>query len=65
MKAYMKNVIILNTLAIVIFSITMIVGKIDIFNMSFDLRYLGVIFLVCMWSYSIGLYYKNAKLKNG
>jgi len=60
MKQYLRTLIILNTIAIVIFSITMIVKKVYLFNNEWDLRYGGVIFLVCMWAYSIGLYYKNA-----
>lgn len=64
MDAYIKSIIKVNTLAIVIFSITMIVKEIHVFNMTFDLRWLGIIFLVSMWSYSIGLYYKNSKTSN-
>ena len=64
MPVYVKNIIILNTIAIVIFSITMIVKTVDVFSTSLDIRYGGVIFLATMWSYSIGLYYKNSKSNN-
>ncbi|MFO7924659.1 MAG: hypothetical protein R6U58_13305 [Bacteroidales bacterium] len=59
MEKYIKTIIVLNTIAIAIFSATMIVKKVYLFNHEWDLRYGGVIFLVCMWAYSIGLIYKN------
>jgi len=64
MKKVYKTIIILNTFAIIVFSITMLIGIINLFNKNFDLRYGGIIFLVSMWSYSIGLLVKERRKLN-
>jgi|GEM_PF-2547083 len=59
MKPYLKTIIILNTIGIIIFSLTFIIGKVGIYNNVYDLRIGGVIFLASIWGYIFGLFRKK------
>ena len=59
MKTYLKTIIIMNTIGIIVFSLTFIIGEIEIYHNFYDLRIGGGIFLISIWGYCFGLFRKN------